>query len=200
MTSDEYLDYFHRLEIPPEFPVFDNLAKFDIGSYTMRHEINQEHFCWTPLAKSWTRDLASFIAERKVLEIMAGRGWLAKALQEDGVDITPTDDMSWTKKKGVIPVFKTPAIKAVKEMGHAYDILLVSWPPIGEEKLHKACKLWGTEKPIIYIGENAGGVTGCSLFFGNYNKTQSPFLNRNYRQFEGINDHIFTGKYGRSKK
>ena len=52
---------------------------------------------YTMLSKDWINDFAKWIGDKKVLEIGAGIGALAKQLQNRGIDITPIDDRSWDR-------------------------------------------------------------------------------------------------------
>ena len=94
----------------------------------------------------WTFQFAKWIAGRRVLEVMAGRGWLAEALAFHDVDITATDDYSWYARGWGDPVYdvlKYDAVEAVKSIGSAYDILLMSWAPYSEPVAARACAACG---------------------------------------------------------
>lgn len=125
---------------------------------------------WALVDLTWTDDLAHWIGSREVIEVMAGAGWLAKALNIHGVKIIATDNLSWNGEKthrNIKPVYEIKefeGIRAVDEFCDA-DILLCSWPPYGRKSIIKICKAWGGEKPIIYIGEDQGGCNAPDDFF-----------------------------------
>lgn len=179
MKIRDFIKCIKNRDIPPEPP--DLTA--ESGSITdfMPHNAKDLVLCyqarrqclevgmWSIVDKIWTKKLSDWIGRRKVLEVMAGGGWTAKALHEFGVNVVVTDDFSWTKSmhKGMKPVFTTmkkiDAVKAAKEIDA--DILLVSWPPHDDPTIIKVCNTWGTKRPIIYIGEPVGGCTAHSNFF-----------------------------------
>ena len=75
-------------EIPEEPP------KRDMNSWELR-KIATERNMWTLVSRDWVKVLAERIKGKKVLEVMAGAGWLAKALSDEGIEIFATDDYRW---------------------------------------------------------------------------------------------------------
>ena len=85
------------------------------------------------ITKRLCKALAEFIGYRKVLEIMSGKGALAKGLIDEGVTIKPTDNFSW-EAPGFFNNLWTDiedinALDAIKKYAKDYDILLASWMP-----------------------------------------------------------------------
>ena len=157
---------------------------------------------WAIVDMQWTANLAYIIGDNSVLEVMSGAGWLAKALEDHGVDILPTDDKSWyethTTMRPLTIIDKIDAISAVDEYGPQADILLCSWDPNGSKELAKAMKYWDLNKPIIYIGEvgtggnSSHGCTGSSDFLDRY-----TIVDRlNHPQWEGMHDTTHVGYFG----
>src|SRR5699024_6074466 len=74
----------------------------------------------------WVKPFAKWIGERKVLEVMAGRGWLSHALRELNVNVIATDDYSWSYECGWLPpvtdVEELDAIKSVEKYGKDIDV------------------------------------------------------------------------------
>lgn len=167
MKVKDYISCLRRETIPSEPPDglvprherhYGNYGR--VGDYMDYHRARERatHMgCWTVVDKIWTAALADWINGRRVLEVMAGRGWTAKALKECGVKITATDDDSWNKQHSkspnVFPVQRMSARDAVAHYGRSHDLLLVSWPPYGDTEIDMACDSWGSDKPIIFIGE-----------------------------------------------
>lgn len=121
------------------------------------------------VSKSWVRPLAQFIGSRRVLEIMSGTGALAKALQDEGADVTATDDYSWkaTFAGQWTKVEKRNALRAISKYGRETDFILMSWPYLDDTAL-KALERMRKVKPncrLIYIGEPKGGCNANDAFF-----------------------------------
>lgn len=185
---DRYLEAFSDDASDPKAFV-DNMY----AGMMLKSECNA-YGMWGVVDKQWTRELAEWIGERKVLEVMAGVGWLAKALDEHGVNIKATDNFSWKGKHSkvdervVFPVEDMDAIKAAQSL--QAEILLVSWPPYTEETIVQACEAWGTKRPIIYIGEGNGGCTACDEFHERFEQIDEHI---HMPSFAGIHDHVQIG-------
>lgn len=160
---------------------------------------------WAIVDMSWTAKLAEFIGERKVLEIMAGAGWLAKALESHGVDIVATDSGTWAKVsstgysrhstqaggKAIYPVLEVEAVDAIESV--MADILIVSWPPLGDTRILKALDAWGEERPVIYIGEGFEGCCACDEFFKRFIEGNSIHIKM--PKWDCIHDYLSVGRW-----
>lgn len=193
MDNELFADFIRRGEIPPQAP---NCVMWGTESLE-RHNLRSlctENGMWAIVDMEWTARLAEWIGDRQVLEIMAGKGWLAKALALQAVKINATDSKEWHKgREEIFPVKKLSATTAVNRYGEKSQVLLVSWPPYGDKAILEALALWGTGKPIIYIGEGQGGCTGCDEFHDNFHpnrKIEIPLP-----QWPGIHDRVRIGYY-----
>ena len=189
-----YVKHIKQGTIPPYPP--DGLEQggypftFNPGYYNVRSECISLGL-WVVIDKIWTHKLAQWIGRRKIIEIMAGGGWLAKALSFYGVDITATDNYSWNSNGSIgkqYPVKRMTAIKAARLPG---DILLVSWPPYEDKAICRACKVWGEGRPIIYIGEDKGGCNATDEFFEHFKTIKYPDFGM--VSWDGIHDRIKIG-------
>jgi len=127
---------------------------------------------WAIIDQQWTKQLARWIKQRRCLEIMAGAGWLARALHEQGVQIRATDDYSWdhgphTQMQRVFGVERCDAVAAV-EQAHDADVLIVSWPPYEDDTITRVCAAWGPLRPIVYVGEGEGGCNAPDSFWAGF--------------------------------
>lgn len=135
----------------------------DFGSF---RDVLTENGIWSIVDKHVAKELADKLKGKKVLEVMAGSGWWSKALAEQGLEVTATDNFSThPSNMQVFPVMNLDDIEAVKRLGKDYDVLMVSWPPYENETFMEACRLWGEDKPIIYIGETSGDCCGTDELF-----------------------------------
>jgi len=207
MKLDKFLHYIETGEIPPESPDYLTVSGYDdhiismvdsdvYMDYIKARSFCTEHGMWAIVDLCWTYRLAEWIGSRKVLEIMAGRGWLAKALSIHGVDIVATDNNTWeerhSKSKDVFSVVPISALEAVQNNNR--DILIVSWPPYGEMDVCTACDEWNSEKPIVYIGEGDGGCNAPERFWQHF-KELSDAPDIQLVSWSGIHDHIYIGRY-----
>jgi len=199
MELDNFLSHIERGEIPPGPPRcatgsdYPGYGEMSLG-FNGRTECTKRGM-WAIVEKQWVAKLAKWIGDRKCLEVMAGAGWLAKALDNHGVDITATDDYSWDGNQHsldmerVYPVQQAPAIDAVTSTGA--DVLIISWPPYGSRDIIDICSQWGSERPVVYIGEE-GGCNAPGEFFDNFEITGTGI---HLPRWYGLHDQIMIGHY-----
>jgi hypothetical protein len=206
ISPDQFINYLKAGEIPPEPPEGSSLGghiwDLDTMLYHCRHEAT-ERGMWAIVDKVWTKKLAAWIGDRTCLEVMAGAGWLAKALSEHGIDIVATDSGDWDdhhpKAQFVYQIEITEGEEAAKKY-HDKDILIISWPPYGEDAICHICEQWGSDKPIILISEDDGGCNAPPEFWSKFHiindQPDIPLM-----AWTGIHDRVFIGHYrGRQQR
>ena len=201
MDTEDFLLEVQNYRIPPESPNgcvpggysynFDRFSELlDVRSKCISLGM------WALVTKRLAKQLANYINGRKVLEIMSGVGWLAKALADQGVDIHATDDYSWEGQGGykdkrfLYPVHKLDCIKAIEADPHA-ELLLVSWPHMTCQALIEAVKLWGSGRPVIYIGEGYEGCCAPNEFFDIFLTDETVDISMD--TWPGIHDYVYIG-------
>lgn len=207
MELEDFLDCIRAGEIPPEPP--DGLSSGgwefagslqDADSWMQyskaRRECN-ERGMWAIVDGIWTRELADWIGSRRVLEIMAGHGWLAKALAMHGVRIAATDSGAWESQHQLSPavfdIVPLTAQQAIQQFGDGAEVLLISWPPCGDAVIVQAAAAWGGTRPIIYIGEGEGGRNAPQRFFDRF--VPSLDLDLPLKSWHGFHDSVLIGHY-----
>ena len=66
-------------EYAPASLYHESYESWPVGTFDIRRRVTSRGM-WAIVDKTWTARLAAWIAGRRVLEVMAGAGWLAKAL------------------------------------------------------------------------------------------------------------------------
>lgn len=202
---ENFITSVSEYKIPESFPQnFDILDYFSNDPnffYIDPKRIVNKYGMWCIVSKDWVKNLAEQIKGKRVLEIMAGAGWLSKALSEFDIDIIATDDKSWENGnkshnnkffKEVFNVEKIDALKSIFKYREEVDILLVSWPPYSDGKeLADALFYWDHKKPIIYIGENNGGCNSGDLFWNNFLVDENICIEN--PSWFGIYDNVYFG-------
>ena len=74
------------------------LADAMFKAYLHRNNL-QEAGMFAYVSWKWVNPFVRWIGKRKVLEVMAGAGYLTYALREKGVDVIATDNKSWYEKR-----------------------------------------------------------------------------------------------------
>jgi len=200
MPIEEFIDCINNGEIPLSAPEGSSKGGWHLNCEEFLKMFQARKRCnelgmWAIVFHEWVKELAKWIGNRQCLEIMAGAGWLAKALKQCGVNIIATDDFSWKKEQHakiapVFPISNYEASKAIININA--DILIVSWPPYCCNAIVKASEVWGTEKPIIYIGENQGGCNTTDAFFERFKIIQNhPHIP--IKSWNGIHDYVRIG-------
>jgi hypothetical protein len=121
----------------------------------------------------------------KVVEVMAGCGWLSANLQKMGIHIEPSDNFSWRHPWSRHTEVKTQdAVEAVKDA----DTIIMVWPyhDDGALKVMHAMKVGAT---LLYCGEDTGVVTGhpdfCKVVCAN---GPDPAITKVHLSFEETKD------------
>lgn len=121
-------------------------------------------------------DLASYLEEKRVLEVYSGNGYLASELASRGVSVQATSVFSSHDAHDIYMYHEVEEMEssaAVGRYGDESDVLLMSWP-VSDETALGALLAWGASKPVVFIGEvtrkdlsGLTGLGGCAsdLFF-----------------------------------
>jgi hypothetical protein len=196
---NEFIEHVRAYRVPPASPIIPSWRgrlRYGEPDPWAARDIVIKYGMWAIVDMQWTRRLSGWIGSRSCLEIMAGAGWLARALSDHGVRIIATDNQSWNEQhanmKHVYPVGQLSAINAVTKYSATADILIVSWPPYEGMDICRACAAWGSERPIAYIGEGVGGCNAPNEFFHLFEIEERI----NIPQWDGIHDYLMIGHYG----
>lgn len=177
-------------------------------------EIYNDYCSWCLVSKDWIRELAKLLKGKNCIEIMAGKGLISYALQEEGVDIRATDDFSWGAKVKYTNIEPMDAVESIRETKDL-DYVICSWPPYEDFTICEVAKVMAQKHPkakLIYIGE----VDGCNAPYLFWNlvdicKDKDSAIiddvNKYFRSFEGIHDYVYIVKpnakaktYSKNKK
>lgn len=198
--------------IPDKFPLGmdDSLRRWmdfpPIGDYISSFSLREgwmKKGMYAFVSWEWVIPFARWIGNKKCLEVMAGAGWLAKALREKEINIIATDDYSWSSKWGhkvLTDITEMNALTAIKQFGHECDILIISWPWM-DSSAYKAIKKMNEVNPkslIVYIGEGEGGCTANESFFNHFQEIDDGEFNKaaqKYKSWYGLHDQLLLGKY-----
>lgn len=171
----------------------------------MIRELYVQHYGFVAINENFVNDLSSVIENERVLEVGAGTGFLAKNLQDKGINLIAVDnaisDMekyenTYGFRKTFTNIIETDAIIYLKENFNNFDTILMVWPPMGESLSSEILKEMKSGQKLIYIGEGIGGCTGNETFFKLLNKQYiknqelSKIANQNYLRFPMIKDHV----------
>ncbi len=199
-SIDAYVAQVLRGEVPSEAPYIPNWPLSHVDTYAQRDKVKRAGM-FALVDKQMALRLSDIIKKAtnlsnpRVLEVMAGVGWLARALADTGLDVEAVDDASWSfhdTASQVFPVRCMDALEAVKSC--SADCLVVSWPPYSDEHIVAVCKAWGTTRPIVYIGEGEGGCCACDAFFASLDM---EVVEVGMAQWDGLHDRVYLGKWGR---
>lgn len=218
------------VNIPDEIPikptsVFDpgyNLHNFIRGFRLRDYYINEGMYAF--VSWKWVKPFVKWIGNRKCLEVMAGRGILAYALRQMGVNLITTDDLSWAEKANsrkkeepegemlvgvnhskwihpVTEVEKLDAVEAVRRYGKEIDIMIMSWPPYMDNTAFQVIFELNKINPqalVVFIGEN-GGCTADRIFSLHFDIINDDVdfneAARAYEQWDNIHDGLYLGRY-----
>lgn len=140
----------------------------------------QELGMYALVTNDWVKELAKFLEDKKVLEVMCGRGWLSKALKDNGIEIISTDayksHLNWTTElEPLVDIENLTAVKSVKKYHEDVDYIIMSWAPYDKPVAYNVIqklKELNSNAKVIFIGEGAGGCTADFDFYDSIDVVQ----------------------------
>lgn len=174
---------------------------FDAGALQIGYEHGGPVRRDTVKQFSWTitdPETVDFIAEHagpRLIDPLAGTGYLAALLDARGVDVIATDlhpcseDNVWHRDSPLwLPVLAADAVDAVTVHGSDRTLLL-SWPPYGEPIGTEVLATYPGDR-VIYIGEGDGGCCGDDEMFAALNTGWTEVVNHRPVQWDGMHDFV----------
>lgn len=206
--SINFLETVYNGEIPENFP--QQLTNISQG--IQAHTIFQEMGYYAKITKNFAKELKSNIKPNStIIDPMAGKGYLVKALREQGIKTIGSDDYSWSgtghfDKDHVNNSFENiDAVESIEKNKDVITHVVVSWAPYDDNidyKIFQKIKEINNERQddnqinIIYIGESYGGCTGSDVFHENVLEAyDNEFLN-SYETCGGLHDYATIIKLG----
>lgn len=104
---------------------------------------------------SFINELSDYLKGKRVLEVFSGNGYMASLLKENGIAVKATSLPSSHDCHSMgffTDVQNIEAVEAVRQYGGDFDVLLMCWPTT-TPRAFMAATVWGTQKPIVFIGE-----------------------------------------------
>jgi hypothetical protein len=207
MCVKEQINYLNEIVENIPYKYTDHWDSFEPNATTEAFKLRKQWIkkgMFALVTWSWVTPFAKWIGNKKCLEVMAGRGWLSLALHSLGVDITATDDYSWSKERKwdepVTEVEELDAIKAVEKYGKDIDLLIISWPYM-DDNAYKTITALHKINPnalIVYIGEGCGGCTADDDFHDHFREIEDEEFQKaasGFQRWWGLHDYVMLGEY-----
>ncbi|UQS84557.1 SAM-dependent methyltransferase [Apilactobacillus apisilvae] len=178
----------------------DNLPKLDEDLRSFRDYLEDKYGMWAYISAPFVNEIAKNL-HGKVLEVMAGNGYISKNLREAGIDVICTDSLSWQKenetgKHLVTDVEKLDANAAFDKYHHDIKYIIMCWSPDGLDidwQLLHRIRESKENIELIVIGEK-DGATNSKKFWQNakfVNKEVANKINQHHKSFDLINDKLY---------
>ncbi|MFC6294892.1 SAM-dependent methyltransferase [Lactiplantibacillus daoliensis] len=181
------------------------LPKVDQLLRNFRDYLEDQYGMWAYISAPFLKDLADFIGNGPVLEVMAGNGYISKGLSRlhPSQEIITTDSKAWTKeannetgKHPVTTIEGLDAVTAFEKYADQITYVIMAWSPDKltlDWELLQAMRASDRQIPLICIGEKYG-ATGSKQFWDNAHyrdDTAVEKLNSHYRPFDLIHDQVY---------
>lgn len=198
MEMDQFFRDVKNRKIPDGPP--NTYMSGDYMLHSRGREFCTERGMWAIVYRTWTDQLAEWIGDRKVLEIMAGYGWLARALADAGVSVIASDNGSWNNiphrriRKPLYDIHEIDAIDAIHKFD--YDVVICSWPPYGDDEIVRVANelyYMYQDKDFVYIGESWGGCNAPQVFFSMFMPYDEQPVDK-FMNWNGIHDEVVVGR------
>lgn len=147
--------------------------------------------------------LDTYLGKRKVLEIMAGQGYLTAGLRtlNPQRQIWATDNQSWLTQPGehippVTSVENNDALTALSEYASHVDVVIMSWAPDTDNIDWQVLSWLRTHEPqveLLVIGEFEG-ATNSTQFWQEAQLTPLDDLNISLKSFDLIDEKIYIAR------
>lgn len=179
------------------------LPKLDKLLRSYRDYLETTYGMWSYTSAPFVKDLADYINQKPVLEVMAGNGYISKGLKNlnSNQTIYTTDSQAWTKenetgKHPVTEIESLDAIEALNKYGQDVSFVVMSWAPDKQTTDWQLLQLIREKYPqitLITIGEK-NGATNSKEFWSNAKFTdeeQAESVNRNLKTFDLIDERVY---------
>jgi len=181
------------------------LPKVDQLLRNFRDYLEDQYGMWAYISAPFLKDLADFVGNEPVLEVMAGNGYISKGLRNlhPQQRIITTDSKAWTQeadnqtgKHPVTTIEGLDAVSAFNKYAAEIKYVVMAWSPDKltiDWDLLQAMRASDYEVPLICIGEKYG-ATGSKQFWDQavYQTDDAVAkLNAHYRPFDLIHDQVY---------
>ncbi len=179
----------------------NNLPKLDQLIRSYRDYLEDHYGMWAYISAPFVQDISKYVKDKKVLEVMAGNGYISKGLKNLGTTVYPTDSLAWTSenqtgKKPVIDVEPLDALAAIEKYQDTVDYVIMSWSPDEDpidQQILEAIRKADHKLQLIVIGEKDGATNTTDFWqMANYVEPDATKqLNRHHQPFDLINDQLY---------
>lgn len=192
-----YKNYEETLSISLDYDNRWFVNPFDAHFFT----IFQDAGLYGLITEDFINNLAEYLEGKRVLEVMAGKGYISLGLKNKGIDVIATDDKSWgiPTDENSIEIEELDGLLAVKKYGKDIDYVIMSWSPLNNpidyEVLIELRKI-NPEAIIIVIGE-LNGCTGSDEFRKNIEFVEDDSfykVSNSYESWGMIRDRVYLVK------
>ncbi|BDZ31547.1 SAM-dependent methyltransferase [Lactiplantibacillus sp. WILCCON 0030] len=181
------------------------LPKVDHLLRDFRDYLEDQYGMWAYISAPFLKDLADFVGNEPVLEVMAGNGYISKGLSRlhPQQTIYTTDSKAWTKeadnqtgKHPVTTIEGLDAVSAFEKYADQVKAVIMAWSPdklTMDWDLLQAMRASSVHVPLICLGEKYG-ATGSKQFWDQAHYRDDAAvekLNRHYRPFDLIHDQVY---------
>lgn len=207
INSDHWILKLLKDDILPTREDIDEMYKihyelFSDQSYALFYvrDVYNQIFSFPVITQEVLEEMIEYFRGKRILEVAAGSGYISSLLQNEGIDIKPTDTFDWANGKGFYTAWKEmfteveklDGLKAIDKYGDEYKVVLLSWPmydnPFGYNVLRKCLE---KDLTLVYIGEDETGCTANDDFFTLRDKCATKCIIHSYRPFPTIYDHFY---------
>ncbi|WP_125546350.1 SAM-dependent methyltransferase [Levilactobacillus lindianensis] len=182
----------------------DALPDLDHDLRSFRDYLENHYGMWAYTSAPFVSDLAKFVGDRAVLEVMAGNGYISKGLRAAHKTVYATDNQAWTKENEtgrhpLTPIEPLSALDAWNTYHDQVGVVVMSWSPDGlplDWELLQAIRQSDTDVDFVVLGE-PHGATGSNEFWDHAELLENKDtrdLNRHYTPIDLIKDHVYLVK------
>ncbi|WP_203642440.1 SAM-dependent methyltransferase [Levilactobacillus andaensis] len=182
----------------------DALPQLDHDLRSFRDYLENHYGMWAYTSAPFVADLAKFVDDRAVLEVMAGNGYISKGLRDAHKTVYATDSQTWTAENetgrhALTTIEPLGAVEAFQKYQDKIGVVVMSWSPDGlpvDWELLQAIRESKTDVDFVVIGEK-DGATDSAAFWSHAELVENAAtrqLNRHFTPFDLVKDHAYLVK------
>jgi hypothetical protein len=173
---------------------------YNLDDFDLRQRFTKE-YGWSLPCKEAVKAIEKHSKGQTVYDVMAGSGYWAKTLRNQGINAIASDIGEWEFKAKHVDIDKLDARRAAGLASKGKPIhLLLSWPPHECPISHRLLHILPIGSTLYLIGEGPGGCTGSTEMFDELDTNYERIEAINLPQWSGIHDYLEIYKKVKNEK
>lgn len=178
------------------------LEQLDLQLSYFRQYLQEKYGYWATITTPFMKEFVKQFPSKKVLELMAGNGYISSFYRQYNLSAYATDSQSWSKtsetgRNTLTDIEILDSLQAFDKYQQKVDIIILAWSPdfdeVDYQLLLKYRSIAG-DKPLFFIIGEKNGATNSSKFWNNVkfvNNIKIDKVNEVYSNYDIVQDKLY---------